>query len=882
MENDSVESEVKLLKIIEMRAIRGPNYYSNRPVIFMQLDLQELEEKPTDMVPDLKDNMAKMMPTLSEHKCSPGRIGGFFERVNSGTWAGHVVEHIAIELQCLAGHEVAFGKTFTMQKKGIYNLVYHYKDEKVGLRAGEMSVDLVVKLFKGKITTVQPLVEELKKIAQCNLLGPSTLSIVSEAASRGIPYNRLDQDNYIQFGHGKYQRRIQATMMDNTSIIGVEIADDKERTKTLLSSMGIPVPEGRSAKNVDEAVIIAETIGYPVVVKPLIGNHGRGVTVNVTNVDDLIFAFSLAIGVYNTVIIEKYLNGFDYRILVIDGKFVTAALREPAFVLGNGKENIEQLIEEINKNPERGVNHENALTRISINNMTERLLNLRNLTLKSVLADGEKLYIKSTANLSTGGTAMDVTETVHPLNQLLAERISQIVGLNVIGIDIIADSLEVPLGKETAGVVEVNAAPGFRMHLNPTKGQSRNVAAPVVDMLFPPGVNHSVPIVAITGTNGKTTTTRLIAHILSLNGGIVGMASTDGVYVNRIQVLKGDYSGPEGAQKVLMDSNVDHAVLEVARGGILRRGLGFKECDVGILLNISSDHLGEGGITTLEELTRLKSTLTEAVKTSGYAVYNADDPLVLSRMDKTKGHPLLISRDCENEALRTNIEKGNMNVTIIDNNVSIQKKESTTTVANVMEIPITFNGKAGFNIENVMAAVGATAALGLNAQQIREGLLSFNTSIGQLPGRMNIIDMGEFKVIVDYGHNIGAIHSTSEFIKGLMPGRKIRMAHGVGNRRTDDIFQYAVVLSKYYDHIIICDPDRRNREVGEIARIVEQGLIEGGFKSDMITVVLDEREATETALKMASPGDLVVLQADNIEQVTQDVLNYKAELETTQ
>ncbi len=866
------------MRIIEVRALRGPNYYSSHPVIFMQLDIQELETKPTNIVPDFKDNMAKMMPSLYEHKCSPGRAGGFFERLMSGTWAGHVVEHVAIELQCLSGHEVAFGKTLSTNEFGIYNLVYHYLDEKIGLRAGEMSVDIVDKLFDGNISNVQPLISELKKITEAGLLGPSTRAIVNEATRRGIPYIRLNEASYVQLGQGIHQRRIQATLMDNTSAIGVEIADDKERTKKLLSSMGIPVPEGRSVETVDEALKVAETIGYPVVIKPLTGNHGRGITVNVSNAEELLVAFRIASGICETAIVEKYIKGFDFRILVIDGKFVAAALREPAYVIGNGKDSIQQLIDEINKDPERGIDHEKNLTQITIDYMTERLLNIEKLTLKSILDDGKKLYIKSTANLSAGGTALDVTENVHPLNQQMAERISRIVGLNVIGIDIIADSLEKPLEKEFSGVVEVNAAPGFRMHQNPTKGNPRCIATHIVDMLFPPGVNHSIPIVAVTGTNGKTTTTRLISHILGFKGSVVGMASTDGVIIDNIPILKGDYSGPEGALKVMMDSTINQAVLEVARGGILRRGLGFKECDVGVLLNISSDHLGEGGIDTLEELTRLKSTVTEAVKTSGYAIFNADDPLVLSCIDKSKGRPILFSKDLENQALKTNFEKGNLNVTIKGDNIIIQKKGLTSTVANLIEIPITFDGKAGFNIENVMAAVGATAAMGLNEEQIRAGLVTFTPSIGQLPGRMNVIDMGDFKVVVDYGHNIGAINATGDFIKGLMPGRKIRMAHGVGNRRRDDIFEFAVVLSKYYDHIVLCDADPRGRKAGETVQIVQQGLLKGGFKPDMITVVLDEKEATKISLEMARQGDLVVLQADNIAQVTKDVHDFKTKL----
>lgn len=867
------------MKIIEMRALRGPNYYSSRPVVFMKLDIGELEEKPTDLIPNFKDNLELMMPTLYEHYCSPGRAGGFFERLTRGTWAGHVVEHVALELQGLAGHEVTFGKTFTLEEAGIYNVVYSYLDENTGLRAGEMAVEIVEKLFKGKISDVKPLILELKKNYESSRLGPSTQSIVNEAARRGISHMRLNDESYVQLGQGKYQRRIQATIMDNTSALGVEIADDKARTKSVLSSMGIPVPRGITVNNIDEALDAAEEIGYPVVVKPLVGNHGRGITTNILDPGELVVALKISEEIHRTSIVEKYLDGFDFRILVIDGKFVAAARREPAFVIGNGKDNIRQLIKEINKDPDRGVGHEKRLTKITINFMTKRLLSTQNLTLKSVLDKGKKVYVKSTANLSSGAVAHDVTDTVHPLNRYMFEQISRIVGLNVIGIDIMAHTLETPLETDVSGVVEVNAAPGFRMHLNPTKGNPINIASNIVDMLFPSDVEHSVPIVAVTGTNGKTTTTRLIANILEANGDIVGMTSTDAVYIDNIPILKGDYSGPGGVSKVLMDSTIDHAVFEVARGGILRRGLGYKESDVGVLLNISSDHLGEGGINNLEELARLKSTVTEAVKDSGYAVFNAEDPLVLDCVDRTKAEPILFSKDPENQALKENYEKGNSNVTIIDNTIILQKEGQSFSVANILDIPITFGGKAGFNIENALAAVAATSALGLNVSEIKKGLISFNPSIDQIPGRMNIIDIEDFKVVVDYGHNPGAVIATGEFLKTLMPGKIIRMASSVGNRRREDIIELGVALANYYNHVIICDPDPRKKEIGETAEVLREGLLIGGFKMDMISMVLNEREATILALDMARKGDLVVLQVDDLNQVIEDVLAYKTKLE---
>ncbi|HEQ78803.1 MAG TPA: cyanophycin synthetase [Euryarchaeota archaeon] len=582
------------MKIKEIRALRGPNYYSRYPVIFMKLDIGELEEKPTDKIPHFKDNMESILPTLVEHRCSLNKEGGFFERIVTGTWAGHVVEHVAIELQCLAMTTVGFGKSIGTSEKGVYDIVFRYRDEEVGMEAGKAAVEIVQNLFDGKLTEVRPIIKNLKEIREKNLFGPSTRSIIDQAKSRGIPHIRLNNHSYVQLGYGVNQRRIQATMTDDTSALGVEISDDKERTKQILSSMGVPVPKGYSTKELDEGLKIAQQIGYPVVVKPLIGNHGRGITTDVRVNEDFEIAFNNAKKVCDTVLIERFLVGDDFRILVIDGKFVAAALRIPAYVTGDGKHTIQELLDEINKDPARGFGHEKILTRIKVDYMTQRLLFMKKLTLESILPDGEELPIKSTANLSAGGRAINVTDDVHPMIRSMVERISHIVGLNIMGIDLIAPSLTVPLTEEKGGIIEVNAAPGFRMHLNPSEGESINVAERVVDMLFPPGSKYTIPVVAVTGTNGKTTTVRLISHILGLNGKNVGMTSTDAVVIDNVPILEGDYSGPAGAKTVLMDSTIDHAVIEVARGGMIRRGLGYDESDVGVLLNITSDHLGEG------------------------------------------------------------------------------------------------------------------------------------------------------------------------------------------------------------------------------------------------------------------------------------------------
>lgn len=865
------------MKIRALRALRGPNYYSQRPMIFMELDIGELEEKPTDTIPDFRANIEKLLPTLYEHRCSPGVAGGFFQRIERGTWPGHVAEHIAIELQRLIGHDITFGKTFTLKEKGVYNVVYRYIDERVGLRAGEMAVALVEDLYRGIVNDPEPLLKELRGIAKETRFGPSTQSIVDEAARRGISHIQLNEHSYVQLGQGKFQRRIEATLMDNTSALGVEIAANKERTKQILDAAGVPVPRGRAVDSLEEACTLAEELGYPLVIKPLSGNHGRGVSIKISDQDRLEEAFALASQYSRTVVVEKYLEGFDFRFLVIDGVFQAAAMRRPAYVVGDGIHSIQQLIDIVNEDPNRGRGHEKVLTRIQINGESLRVLEGQGYSLDCVPEAEEMVFIHSTANISSGGTAMDITDRVHPLNQRMAERIARLIGLNVTGIDIIAQSVDQPITRDTGGVVEVNAGPGLRMHLHPSEGTPRNVAEPIVDMLFPEGASHSVPICAVTGTNGKTTVTRLISHILGFTGCTVGMTSTDAVVVDNIPILFGDYSGPEGAKTVMKDVTIDHAVLEIARGGILRRGLGFDTCDVGVFLNVSSDHLGYGGIDTLDQLTRLKSTVTESVKEDGFAIFNADDPLVLAAVRRSGANPILFSKDRNHPALKENLKNGHCNVTLKEDMIVLQKPGGTADIAHVNEVPITFEGQALFNVENVMAATGAAYALGINEEQIRAGLISFSPSIGQSPGRMNVIDIGDFKVLIDYGHNIGAVRATGDFIQNLMPGKKIRMVAGVGNRRTEDLLDFGEAVGAYADEIIISDPSPRNRRLGETAELVQEGLIRGGFDKDHIRIILEEGEAVQAALQQAGPGDLVVLQVENIQQVIQDVLEYKKE-----
>ena len=615
------------MKILKIQALRGPNLWSIRrtKLIQMRLDLEELEERPTDKIEGFRERIEALLPSLIEHRCSEGCYGGFFQRVDRGTWMGHVIEHIALEIQTLAGMDVGFGRTRETKTSGVYNVVFNYLEEKVGVYAAKASVRIAEALISGKDYDLSEDIQKMKEIREDVRLGPSTGSIVEEAVSRGIPFLRLGRNSLIQLGAGVNQMRFQATITCKTSNIAVDIACNKEQTKKMLNEASIPVAKGDICYDEEDLQETIDDIGYPIVIKPLDGNHGKGASINVTNWDDAVKGLWHAKEYSRRVIVEKFITGFDFRVLVINNEVVAAAQRVPAHVVGNGKNNIQELIDITNEDPRRGYGHENVLTEITIDKSTERLIKNAGYTLDSVLTENETLYLKSTANLSTGGTSVDVTDLMHPENVFIAERISRVIGLDICGIDIMAPNLTQSL-KENGGVIlEVNAAPGFRMHLAPSEGLPRNVAAPVIDMLYPPGKPSRIPIISVTGTNGKTTTTRLIAHIVKNNNYKVGFTTSDGIYIQNHMMEKGDTTGPISAEYILKDPNVEFAVLETARGGILRSGLGFKVCDIGVITNIQEDHLGLSDIHDLNDLARVKSVVVESIKKDGWAVLNGED-----------------------------------------------------------------------------------------------------------------------------------------------------------------------------------------------------------------------------------------------------------------
>jgi cyanophycin synthetase len=860
-----------MIDILELRALRGPNRYTRHSAIFMVLDIKEYESRPSDTIKGFSDRLTALMPTLHEHECSIGKPGGFIQRLENGTWAGHIIEHIAIELQCLSGMAVGYGKTLGTSRKGVYIVVFRYLVEHAGVKAAQEAVSIFEAMAENKPFDLNKVIVDLKILREDHMLGPTTWSIVKEALSRGIPYIRLNEESYIQLGYGARQKRIQASITGDTSAIAVEIADEKTRGKILLKKSGIPVPDGRVVSTLEEAVDAFHDIGTAVVVKPDVGNHGNGSTINVTDLDQLEQAFLAAKAFYPDVIVEEYVHGGDFRFLVIDGKLAAAARREPAHVIGDGKSTIRELIDILNADPLRGFGHEKVLTQVEMDAMTERLLALRGLGPDSRPEKGEKIYLKATANLSQGGTATDVTDEIHPEIRRMAERTAGIIGLDCAGIDALAQDISLPLDPSGIKVVEVNAAPGFRMHLEPTNGRPRNVAKPLVDMLFPEGYVQ-VPVLAVTGTNGKTTTSKLIAHTLKYSGKIVGLACTTGIIMDGNPVLSGDYSGPEGAGIVLREPTVDHIVLEVARGGIARRGLGVAEVDVGVLLNIGKDHLGCDWIESREELSLVKSTVIEVVKKTGTSVLNAEDRMTMTVLDRARGNIILFSLNPDNPNIAAHVKKGGTVVTVTSQNAVIRKNRQDIHVCSLEEIPITFGGIIDFNTANALAAIGALHGLGFSVEQIRNGVMTFYPSVNQNPGRMNLFDFQTYKVLLDYGHNPESARAMAKLLPRLSPGRKIGLCHGTGSRTDEQLMELGKALALVYDHIILTDFDPRHRPAGETQDLVHKGLMQGGFPESRIEIVPEPDKAVDYIFSKARPGDLLVIQPDELEPVMGQIM----------
>lgn len=892
------------MRVLETRVYRGPNLYGYRPVIRLTLDLEELEQYPSGVLPGFNDRLVALIPTLQEHGCSYGEPGGFIRRLyepndegSYGTWLGHVIEHIALEIQSLAGSPVTYGKTRSVPNQpGVYYVIYSYLEEQLGIEAGELALKLVRSLLPPELPSALPADElaqfdyqrELEALIERAVdvaLGPTTAAIVNEARRRDIPAIRLDTHSLVQLGWGKYQQRIRASVSGKTSNIAVETASDKELTIKLLGDVGIPVPRHIVVRSADEAVAAAEKLGYPLVTKPLDVSHGRGVSIRLMSAEEVRRGYEVASQFTRSVIVETFLEGHDFRVLVIDGKVVAVAERVPAHVVGDGVHTIGELVEIVNRDPRRGIGHEKVLTRIKIGHQAHRLLEQAGYTLDTVLPEGQVFYLASTANLSTGGTAIDRTADIHYETREIARRAALVIGLDIAGIDIITPDITQPLREVGGGIVEVNAGPGFRMHLQPSEGQPRNVARPVIDMLFPRGSASRIPLVAITGTNGKTTTARMVAHILKMNGERVGLTTTDGIYIDGQLYMKGDMTGPWSARVVLKDPTVDSAVLETARGGILREGIGFDRCDVGAVLNVSSDHLGLRGVDTLEQLAEVKRLIVEIVRDDGASVLNADDALVAAMAEHAEGRIVYFSMqggEGASDLIKQHIADGGCAVVlqpgVRGEMLAIYDADQYIPLLWTHLIPATLEGKARHNVANALAAAAICYARGVSVENIRQGLRTFATSFYLAPGRLNVFDEHPFRVIVDYAHNPAAVQALADLVTQLRPNyrRVIGVVAAPGDRRDEDIAAIGAIAGRTFDLLIIKeDNDRRGREEGEIAALLQRAAEGAGMPSDRIETVLDELEAVRHALATAQTEDLVVICADEIRAVWKTVIYYK-------
>ena len=870
------------MKILKIQALQGPNIWSiaRKKLIQMRLDLEELEELPTNKIPGFRERIELLIPSLITHRCSEGCHGGFFQRVDQGTWMGHVIEHIALEIQSLAGMDVGFGRTRETKTKGVYNVVFNYLEEKVGVFAAESAVKIAQAIINGDDYDLLADLQTMREIREKVRLGPSTGSIVDEAKSRDIPWIRLGTNSLIQLGYGINQMRFQATITCKTSNIAVDIACNKEQTKKMLDAASIPVAKGSICVDEEDLAETIKSIGYPIVLKPLDGNHGKGASINVINWKDAVLGLEYAQKYSRRVIVERFITGHDFRVLVIDNKIVAAAQRVPAHVVGDGINSIEELIKIVNSDPRRGYGHENVLTEIDIDRDSLELLEKRNFTVNSIPEKDDIVYLKSTANLSTGGTSIDVTDMMHPENVFMAERISRIIGLDVCGVDIMANNLTQSL-KENGGVIlEVNAAPGFRMHLAPSEGLPRNVAAPVIDMLYPLGKPSRIPIIAITGTNGKTTTTRLIAHIVKNNGFRVGFTTSDGIYIQNHLMEKGDTTGPISAEYILKDPNVEFAVLETARGGILRSGLGFSRCDIGIITNIQEDHLGISDIHDLKDLSRVKSVVVESIKKDGWAVLNGEDEYCLKIADKLDCNVALFSLNEDNNAIIEHCKNGGIAAIYENGFVTIKKGDWKIRVEKATLIPLTMNGKAKFMIANVLAATLASYLYGFKIEDIKLSLTTFLPGAAQTPGRMNVFKFSKFKVMIDFAHNPTGYRGIEDYLQSVEAKRKIGIISGIGDRRDDDIKECARIAARMFDHIIIRQEKYlRGRTEKQIIDLIIDGIKESDATTSYEVVTL-EIDAIRHAFSLAVEGTYLVALSDvvaNAIEIVQEYLDLETE-----
>jgi len=854
------------MQIQKVLKLRGPNIWANFPVLEVWIELEEFKDTSSEMIPGFNERLMSWLPTMIEHRCSIGERGGFFERLRRGTYMGHILEHVTLEVQSLAGTVVGFGRARETSVEGTYKVAIEYLDEQVGLASLETSYRMLLAAIHNTPFDVAAEIAKLQELVHNVCLGPSTSAIVAAATAREIPHMRLDSESLVQLGYGSRQRRINAAETDRTGAVAEAIASDKQLTRKLLKAVGVPVADGRTVSDAADAWAAAEEIGGAVVVKPLDANHGRGVATNLTTREQVVAAYEVAKEEGSAVVVEQYIPGDDYRFLVVGNRLVAAARREPAQVIGNGVNTVRELVDEVNKDPLRSDGHATVLSRIRLDSTALAVVAEQGFDPDSVVPAGVKVLIRRNGNLSTGGTATDVTDEVHPEVARRAVDAVRMVGLDIAGVDIVARDISRPLREQGGAVIEVNAGPGLRMHLRPSHGSPRPVGREIVDMMFPEMQTGRIPIVAVTGVNGKTTTTRLISHIIGSTGKRVGMTCTDGIYVAGERIEDGDCSGPQSARSVLMNPQVDAAVFETARGGILREGLGFDRCDIAVVTNIGEgDHLGLSDIQTIEKLAQVKRTIVEALAPTGAAVLNAEDPLVAEMAKhcpgttvffaKSGSHPLIAQRRQENARVAF----------VRDHAIALAEGEYEFTLLSLDRIPLTYGGRIGFQVENVLAAAAACWALGLPAEQIRIGLESFSAQMDKVPARFNVFDFNGATVIVDYGHNPSSLAAILAAIEPFPQQMRTAVYSVAGDRRDCDIIRQGELLGAAFDRVILYeDQYLRGRPQGEIIGLLRAGLANARRTKEM-QAFNAWSNAADVALQVVRPGELLLVQADHVD-----------------
>ena len=845
------------MQIIEGKAFEKRNMYAHRKCIKLDLDLEGYSEIPSKDIKGFNESLIKMVPELLTHHCGIAEERGFVKRLEEGTYLAHICEHSIIAFQNRLGIEVSYGKAREVSGERYY-IVYQYEYKNTGLEAGRIAVDLINALINHREFNLDGRMEQLKEILSREQLGPSTIAICNEAQKRGIPVSRIGERSLFQLGYGKYGKMIEATICADTSTVGVDISCDKLLTKELLDIQCIPVARGGKVLNSLDLLLKAESIGYPVVLKPRYGNQGKSVFVNIKNEKEVLKIYESISGNFKDIIIEKFIEGRDYRVCVVDYKVVACAERIPPFVVGDGKKTVRELIRELNKDERRGEGHEKPLTKVKVDNELIDCIARQDYSMDSVVAKDIKVSLRENANLSTGGIAVDCTELMCEENIDICIRAAKAVGLNICGIDICCKDINKSI--EGQGVIiEVNAAPGIRMHHYPYMGKERNVAKAIVDMMFGEGCKN-IPIVSITGTNGKTTTTRLIAYTLGLAGYCVGMTSTGGIYIGNKCVDKGDTTGPDSALTVLLNKDVEAAVLETARGGIVRRGLAYDLADVGVITNITEDHLGIDDINSIEELASVKALVVEAVKKDGYAVINADDAVSVSILNRVNSKLILFSKDRDNKLFKKNLENGGYVVYLWNGYIYIQKGRTITPIIKEEDIAVTLKGKLKYNIDNAMAACAALVGLGVDYKLIKKGFSTFGSTEEHNPGRFNMYNVNGVNVILDYGHNIEGYKAVLESVKEIEHNRLIGIIGVPGDRLNSNIIEVGRIAGKHLDSIYIKeDLDRRGRGIGEVAKLLEQGVKASNFCENNYEIILNEEIALEKAIDTAEPGDLIII-----------------------